>query len=192
MHIDAIDVTAPMLWTIDAVLTPAECEEQIARIERIGPELATINTGRPGGEIRRGLRNNGRITVDDQPLAQLLWSRVARHIPTIFGRAPTSVNERLRGYRYQPGEYFGLHYDGRFARAGECSELTFMIYLNAGFIGGETSFPELNKTIRPQAGTALLFQHMLLHEGCAVQRGVKYAIRSDIMFQRQTSQVIAP
>ncbi len=188
MHIDAIDLNAPMLWTIDELLTPAECDEQIARIESLGPELATINTGRPGGEIRRGLRNNGRITVDDRPFTDLLWSRVARHIPTIFGRSPTGVNERLRGYRYQPGEYFGLHYDGNFARDGECSELTFMIYLNDGFSGGETSFPELDKTIRPRTGTALLFQHMLLHEGCAVQRGVKYAIRSDIMFQTSATQ----
>ena len=33
-------------------------------------------------------------------------------------------------------------------------------------------------------GMALLFQHRLLHEGCVVHRGVKYALRSDIMYRR--------
>jgi len=28
-----------------------------------------------------------------------------------------------------------------------------------------------------------LFQHLLVHEGCPVRSGVKYALRSDIMYR---------
>ena len=31
---------------------------------------------------------------------------------------------------------------------------------------------------------ALLFQHRLLHEGAEVTAGVKYVVRSDIMYRR--------
>ena len=94
------------------------------------------------------------------------------------------VNERFRFYRYQPGQRFALHQDGTFARSpDERSLLTFLIYLNQDFTGGETAFPEQGQCIRPQTGMALLFQHLLLHEGCPVRSGVKYALRSDIMYR---------
>ena len=34
----------------------------------------------------------------------------------------------------------------------------------------------------PRPGMALLFQHRLLHEGCAVESGVQYVLRSDVMY----------
>ena len=40
------------------------------------------------------------------------------------------------------------------------------------------------RCLDPHADTALLFQHPILHEGCAVTRGVKYALRSDVMYRR--------
>lgn len=35
----------------------------------------------------------------------------------------------------------------------------------------------------PRTGTALLFQHLLVHEGCVVRTGVKYVLRSDVMYR---------
>lgn len=32
---------------------------------------------------------------------------------------------------------------------------------------------------------ALVFDHLMLHEGAAVQSGRKYVLRTDIMFRRQ-------
>jgi predicted 2-oxoglutarate/Fe(II)-dependent dioxygenase YbiX len=94
------------------------------------------------------------------------------------------ANERLRFYRYQPGERFNAHYDGSFQRSDrERSLLTFMIYLNGDFEGGETSFLDLGESIKPAPGLALLFQHPILHEGCEVTAGIKYAIRSDVMYR---------
>jgi prolyl 4-hydroxylase len=60
------------------------------------------------------------------------------------------------------------------------SLLTLMVYLNDDFAGGETSFAEV--AIVPHRGMALLFRHALFHEGRPVTRGVKYVLRSDVMF----------
>ena len=52
-----------------------------------------------------------------------------------------------------------------------------------GFEGGETNFLDLGESVAPAPGRALLFQHPILHEGSEVTSGIKYAIRSDIMYR---------
>lgn len=58
--------------------------------------------------------------------------------------------------------------------------LTFMIYLNEGYTGGETRFESVSVAGKP--GMALVFEHELLHEGAEVTAGVKYVLRSDVMY----------
>lgn len=36
--------------------------------------------------------------------------------------------------------------------------------------------------MRPEPGLGLFFKHRLLHEGAEVLRGVKYALRTDVMY----------
>jgi prolyl 4-hydroxylase len=121
---------------------------------------------------------------DDHRLARDLFARIADALPArVANLRPVGANERFRCYRYEAGQYFAPHRDGAFWRDdGERSLLTFMVYLNTGFDGGSTTFHEHGVTVEPVPGRALLFQHLLLHEGCEVKRGVKYALRSDIMF----------
>ena len=96
-----------------------------------------------------------------------------------------AVNERFRFYKYEPGQRFKLHHDGCFARSDdEASFLTFMIYLNEPEDGGETSFPELDLLVPAKTGHALFFQHSLLHEGTELKAGLKYVLRSDLMYRR--------
>lgn len=182
-----LDLTQPLLWTVPAVLTAKECQRCIELMEAQGPRPAPISTSR-GFVMRPEVRSNSRVIFDDRRLAAELFDRLAAHIPSqLLHMRALGVNERFRFYRYQPGQRFALHQDGTFARSNEeRSLLTLLIYLNqAGqdFTGGETAFPEQGQCIRPQAGMALLFQHRLLHEGCAVKTGVKYALRSDIMYR---------
>jgi prolyl 4-hydroxylase len=108
--------------------------------------------------------------------------RLRAHLPPfVQGRQAIGLNERFRFYRYDPGERFAGHIDAPFRRAnGEQSLLTLMIYLNADFDGGETTFRDL--VVRPQTGTALVFRHDIFHEGTAVRRGRKYVLRTDVMF----------
>jgi hypothetical protein len=47
-----------------------------------------------------------------------------------------------------------------------------------------TAFPDYDVEVVPRTGMALLFQHALVHEGCVVTHGVKYALRSDVMYRR--------
>lgn len=52
--------------------------------------------------------------------------------------------------------------------------LTFMIYLNGEFEGGETTFMNGDNTIvTPETGMILAFNHTLFHEGSEVVSGKK-------------------
>ncbi len=184
MYRDHLDLDHPLYWTVDDVLSADECAALIARIDASDPEVASVNA--PGGpRVDTRYRNNDRVIFDDPVLAQTLYARVEPHVPIVLRRMTrVGANERFRCYRYAPGQYFAAHHDGSFERAnGERSLLTFMVYLNAGFTGGRTAFLELGVSIEPRPGRALLFQHPVLHEGGAVESGVKYAIRSDIMYR---------
>lgn len=175
----------PFIRTVDAVLTPAECAELIARIEALGPSDAPITTHR-GFEMRPDIRNNTRVMFDDVALASALFAKVRGEIPDeLEGMSPLSANERLRCYRYAPRQYFAPHFDGSFVRSPtERSLLTLMVYLNDPPAGGETHFPDCERTVTPRAGMALLFDHHLLHESRTLRAGLKYAVRSDVMFRQ--------
>ena len=180
---DSLDGMAPLVFTIANVYSAAECEAVVARTERIGFGAAPISTG-AGFVMRPDIRNNERVMFDDVELAGELFARIRDVLPRrLCGRRPVGVNERFRCYRYQPGQRFAPHYDGAFQRSpSERSELTFMIYLNDDFTGGQTAFHDFDVEVPPVRGMALLFQHEVLHEGCAVRSGVKYVLRSDVMY----------
>lgn len=182
---DSIDHGAPIVFSIDDVLTVDECAALVARIDATGPELAPITTS-AGEQTMEDVRNNERVMFDDPALAADLFRRVEAHLPpSIFDMRPVGANERFRGYRYRPGQQFRAHFDGSFERGnGEQSQLTFMIYLNDDFEGGETAFLDYEVAAVPRTGSALLFQHLVLHEGCRVISGTKYVLRSDVMYQR--------
>jgi hypothetical protein len=180
---DSIDGSAPLVFTMADVFSAVECQAEIARAEHVGFDAAPITTG-AGFVMRPDIRNNDRAMFDDVPLAAALFERIRDALPQrLCGRRPVGVNERFRCYRYEPGQRFAPHYDGAFQRnRRERSELTFMIYLNDGFTGGQTAFHDFDVHVAPRRGMALLFQHQVLHEGCEVESGVKYVLRSDVMY----------
>jgi len=61
-----------------------------------------------------------------------------------------------------------------------------MIYLNDTFKGGETKFNNL--VVAPTKGAALVFYHYFEHEGTEVIEGIKYVLRTDIMFRLKNSE----
>ena len=174
----------PVVFTVDGVMTPAECAALVARIEAMGPEAAPITTPR-GFVMRPDIRNNTRVMFDDHALASDLFGRLQLELPRrMRGLTAVGANERFRCYRYEPGQRFAPHFDGAFRRdVHEVSQLTLMVYLNEGFGGGATEFHDLGQTIVPRTGMALVFEHRVLHEGCAVTSGVKYVLRSDVMYR---------
>jgi predicted 2-oxoglutarate/Fe(II)-dependent dioxygenase YbiX len=170
------------LFTVSDFFSAAECDEYIRLAEASGFGDAPINTAF-GAQVRKDLRNNMRVMIDDAQQAEALWQRAAEFVPARIGYwSVAGVNERLRFYRYDVGQQFEWHYDGAFERDnGERSQLTFMIYLNDDFEGGETSFERTS--IVPQRGMALFFVHQILHKGQPVVRGRKYVLRTDVMYR---------
>ncbi|HEX7701602.1 MAG TPA: 2OG-Fe(II) oxygenase [Kofleriaceae bacterium] len=179
---DSFDYRGPLAFTLPAVMTPDECAQLIARIDALGPTAAPVTTA-AGAVMLPDVRNNQRVMFDDTGLAAKLFARIA--VPeSLCDMRAVGLNERFRCYRYEPGQRFAPHRDGYFARDDhERSLLTFMIYLNDDFTGGETAFLSYDCSAKPRVGTALLFQHLLDHEGCIVHTGVKYVLRSDVMYR---------
>jgi prolyl 4-hydroxylase len=180
-----VDPTRPYIFTVREVFTPEECRGLIARIEREGPTVAPITTLR-GPRVDAMIRNNERVMFDDPGLAAELFGRIREQVPPeIHGMRVVGANERIRCYRYRPGMRFAMHSDGAFVRnERERSVYTLMVYLKEEFEGGCTTFfvqPEVS--IRPRTGMALLFQHPLVHEGSIVISGVKYVLRTDLMYR---------
>jgi predicted 2-oxoglutarate/Fe(II)-dependent dioxygenase YbiX len=182
-------VVPDLIFTVDDFLAPDECARYIAISESGGYADAPITTS-AGPRMRPEVRNNARVIADDPALAAALWPRLAPHVPArIEGAVPVGINERFRFYRYDPGQTFAWHMDGYYERdRGDRSQLTFMVYLNDGYAGGETNFdlryPHGAVSVVPKAGMALLFVHHLLHEGAPLREGRKYVLRSDVMYSR--------
>ncbi|MFB9240652.1 2OG-Fe(II) oxygenase [Massilia antarctica] len=176
------------VFYIHDFLTPQECARHIGESEAIGYHAAGLTTSE-GDRINRDYRTNDRIIYDNAALADQLYQRAAPELPpaqrdwTLSG-----FNERFRFYRYQGEQFFSAHKDGSYVRSGsEESFLTFLIYLNDDFTGGHTDFAW--ESIKPKAGSALVFPHRQMHQGSAVQSGTKYVLRTDVMYHAPAGYV---
>ena len=183
MYAGHLDLTQPLVWTVDDALPAADCEGYLRRMREGAAEVAPI-VGRGGPEVDLAVRNNTRVMWDDAAEAGALLARVRAAVPPVLsGLRLAGANPRLRLYRYGPGERHGAHWDTVVELdCGLRSLVTLVFYLNDGFEGGETDFPELDRTIAPRAGRALLFQHRILHEATEVRAGEKLVLRTDILY----------
>ena len=193
MYLGHFDFEQRLLWTVPDLFAPAECAAILAGAEDQPWLPATVNSA-SGRVVVTGVRDSMTAILRDASLAKELYRRVVPHVP---GRMHAELGARgrvrmdvagvhvpVRIYRYEPGQHFGPHQDqSYFGENGTQSLLTFMVYLNDGFGGGETDFPEQGQTIVPKTGTALLFQHMLLHAGRHVTSGTKWVLRSDVLYR---------
>jgi hypothetical protein len=181
-------LNGPKLFVIRQFLTAEECDAFIEQSERLGYTEAPISTSF-GPLLRKDVRDNERLLLDDPALAAAWWERAqGLLVGEWFGWRAVGLNERFRVYRYDPGQRFAPHTDGYFERNnGERSHFTFLVYLNEGFEGGATAFHERRASllVTPERGQALVFYHRQLHEGMPVVRGRKYVLRTDVMYRRE-------
>jgi prolyl 4-hydroxylase len=170
------------IYTIENFISNEECIRLINQSEKIGFEEATVETEKGAKRITE-VRNNQRVLLTDYELANSLWEIVKEYAPLKIGNSvAVGLNELFRFYKYEPNNQFRKHIDQSFIRnEDEASYYTFMIYLNDDYEGGETAFS--NVVIKGQQGMALIFLHSLEHEGSVVKRGIKYVLRSDIMYK---------
>jgi prolyl 4-hydroxylase len=177
-----INIITPEAFTISNFLPPEECDRYIALSESKGYHPATVETGR-GAKRIESVRNNDRVLYTSEALAADLWERIAPYVPARVGNSsPIGLNELFRFYKYTPGQRFKKHRDGSYIRnEWEASYYTLLIYLNDGYEGGETTLT--GHTVLPEKGLALVFLHTVLHEGTEVKEGLKYVLRTDIMYR---------
>ena len=178
------------VYLLHGFLSPDACAGFMDASEQAGYEDAPINTSF-GPMLRKDVRNNERLIIDNVELAASWFELAGPYLPQTIGQwSLVGLNERFRFYRYDPGQSFKRHYDGSYFRPnGDQSLVTFMVYLNDGYEGGTTDFfhsdDRLKARVHPRQGSALVFEHQLLHEGTPVVSGRKYVLRTDVMYRRK-------
>ncbi|MGI9653044.1 prolyl hydroxylase family protein [Chryseobacterium sp. RLHN22] len=175
----------PQIFVIENFLTDEECDHYIDLTKDKVFEEAKINmSGRQ--MMSKGVRNNDRLMIFDNDLAENLFKKAAEFLPqTHDDYNILDFNEMFRIYKYSTGQRFKMHRDGSYIRnVNEKSFYTFLIYLNDDFEGGETEFENLF-TVAPKKGSALVFYHPLRHEGKTLISGLKYVLRTDVMYSKK-------
>jgi hypothetical protein len=177
---------------VQNVLTSEECSNIIALAESTGFEQAAFYTDYKGtNHYNLDIRRSQRLLVDSFAFAATLWERIRDQVPHVWpedGSTAVGLNERLRILKYLPGDEFKSHRDGTYVGpAGDSSKITVIIYLNEGYEGAFTHY-ETNEgvfaPITPHTGSVVLQDQRLLHMVPPLVSGVKYAIRTEVMFRR--------
>lgn len=178
-------VITDQIFEVENFLTAEECDVFLKRFENNDFEEAKVNID---GEqtMFKSIRNNDRILFFDEGLAEELWYKIKAFLPSELGvYKAVGLNEMFRVYKYSKGQRFKMHMDGAFERnENELSFYSFLIYLNDDFTGGETVFRNI-ESVQPQKGNALVFRHKNRHEGKEVVSGIKYVLRTDVMFRKE-------
>lgn len=175
--------------------TEEECVEVLKNVNGKKFTPALVNIGRGMQQLLPELRDGHRVIVDSPELAAWLLEVLRPYLPKQFGKDShlLGLNERMRILCYTPGQFFEEHRDGMYVRphghpeAGARSRITVQVYLHDipdEYGGATTFFPGRHFSVKhqPEAGSVLLFTQDLLHEGSLVRKGIKYTIRTEVMY----------
>jgi hypothetical protein len=182
------------IFSIPGVLTHAEAAAVVAATEAAG----YAHQGSRGAAAGEAARSCGRLSLRDAGFASALWKAirgaVLAGLPPADRDAACGLNDNIRCYRYERGDAFGRHYDDdEVVDADKITRYTLLIYLTP-CTGGATVFyagegkrkSAVVASVAPAPGLALLHRHgdlCLPHEGARVEGGVKYVLRSDVVFR---------
>lgn len=168
-------------------LSDDECTQIINVCEKFGFSKAGISLGNNYHIIDHTQRKNSRIVIDDKIFAEKLWDKIKKCVTekNIYPEHyPIGINTRFRIYKYEETDYFNRHLDQSYYDNLNCfSLMSFIIYLNDDMEGGETCFDDLS--IKPKTGNSIIFDHYLWHNSTIIKNGIKYALRTDIMFKNK-------
>lgn len=177
-------------------LTKEKCDELINLSEDSGYVAADISYA-TGGVLNPEIRNNSRVLYRSEELRSYLEDLLMDSIPkqSLFitnGAFEMKDFLRLSGnfrfYKYLPGEKFKRHRDGNQLEEGGVSLITVLIYLNGDCEGGETflcdrSLGDDKPMVIPETGKLLMFDHSIMHSGEELKEGVKYLLRTDLIYK---------
>lgn len=170
------------------MLSEQEAQWLLDRGEKWGYEQSTVYSAEADDNIvAKHIRDNHRVLETFPALSTAVWNAVGHLFPDeIDGKKKLGLYGLWRYYRYHPGQNFAPHQDHVVfgdELDGTESRFTFLLYLNGGAQGGETAFPNVGAAVTPTVGMGLAFRHENWHEGRAVESGLKYVVRSDVMYK---------
>ena len=135
-----------------------------------------------GREIPNPIRTSrgvGFPFVDENPAIHALTRRIAAASGT-----DVRAGEPMQVLSYAPGQQYHEHSDALpNVEPGQQRVMTFLVYLDEDYEGGETAFPALDLRMKGRAGDGLLFRNASddgtpdqrsIHAGLPVTRGVKH------------------
>jgi prolyl 4-hydroxylase len=172
---------APEVRLFPALFTADECAYLIATA---GPKLqpSVVVDPHSGKQIPNPIRTSSGVgfpLIDENPAIHALNRRLAAASGT-----DVRAGEPLQVLRYAPGEQYHQHSDALPGVAPmEQRVLTFLVYLDEDYDGGETRFPMPSIDVRGRTGDGLLFRNASadgapdprsVHAGLPVTRGVKH------------------
>jgi len=192
--VEELPVPSGFARVVRNALDPEHCAALISLCNEKGFTPALINQGRGRQRLAPDYRDGFRVIVDDDAITAYLFEVLRPYIPEhLEGADAAGLNRRCRFLCYTPGQEFPEHEDGRYTDPSAAySRVTVQLYLHnvPPENGGATTFifRESGRWKRlpcqPQAGSVLLFDQCLTHEGSLVERGVKYTMRSEVMYTR--------
>lgn len=174
------------IFIVDNFLTPEECEELIARSELLGYKPADVDV-HGQRQMLSMIRTNERVDMESLEIAEQFWKKLRTlKIPEIDSEQPIGVTPFFRFYRYEGEQKFNMHKDGRKEHKGNHTRLTILVYLNDLEDSGATRFRDAQVDVFPRVGKAVLFRHELWHAGMPVNNGIKYMLRTDVLFESES------
>jgi prolyl 4-hydroxylase len=168
----------PAIFTFSAFLSHAECAYLMElALPRLQPSVVVHpETGALIRDPVRSATGTGFPFVAEDPVLHAINRRLARATASSYEQG-----EPLQVLSYEPGQEYKLHSDALPQESNQ-RVATFLVYLNNDYLGGETSFPDLNLRVRGQTGDGLMFSNVdaqgrphphCRHAGLPVTKGRK-------------------
>lgn len=144
-------------------LSPKECDDIIVKAQ---PNLFVSKVYSDTDDVfAENTRQSKQCWLDDSdPLVKNLTYRIKDVTNSHHKNA-----EHLQVVKYQTGGFFTPHYDACDGDSSFCKRMngnlgprlwTLLIYLNDDYTGGETLFPHIDKSVKPEKGKAVLFKNV--------------------------------
>ena len=171
--------SSPDVRLFPALFTAEECD---FLIERAAPSLrpSLVVDPQTGQQVPNPVRTSDAVAfplIAESPAIHALCRRLAAASGT-----HVKQGEPLQVLRYRPGQEYRPHFDA-IDQAGNQRAMTFLVYLNDDYGGGETEFLSAGLKVRGTKGDGLLFRNVdpsgapdrsAQHAGLPVTAGEKY------------------
>lgn len=137
------------------------------------------------------------IAEKDDPIIKSVEAKIITYLNShVEEKNWLPMLEMLQIVKYEEGQEFKEHHDwfqNDYLEKlnGNQRHYTFFVYLNSVELGGETVFPNIDKTFVPTKGDALFWENCrepyvcnknTLHQGKPPQKGTKYGLNAWVRF----------